>query len=228
MDTLADVPQSSLSGVARVLVHAGKLQAKAAEELVKGAKEKKISFVSSVIAAGAVAPADLAHTLSSALALPLLDLAAVDVQKLPKGVIDGTVVPWEVTLPLRVAELVNTHTTFSGNRSLYVSFFVFAMNKRKYESLPPDLKKVIDANSGPATSRWVGQVMDAGDAPGLEAAKKRGNAIVVLDAKETARWKAAAQEVTQAWIAEMKSKGIDGQALVDDARALIAKYAGPE
>jgi hypothetical protein len=69
--------------------------------------------------------------------------------------------------------------------------------------------------------------MDAGDAPGLEAAKKRGNAIVVLDAKETARWKAAAQEVTQAWIAEMKSKGIDGQALVDDARALIAKYAGP-
>jgi TRAP-type C4-dicarboxylate transport system substrate-binding protein len=146
---------------------------------------------------------------------------------LAKGVIDGTVVPWEVTLPLRVAELVNTHTSFSGNRSLYVSFFVFAMNKRKYESLPPDLKKVIDANSGPATSRWVGQVMDAGDAPGLEAAKKRGNAIVVLDAKETARWKAAAQEVTQAWIAEMKSKGIDGQALVDDARALIAKYAGP-
>lgn len=146
---------------------------------------------------------------------------------LAKGVIDGTVVPWEVTLPLRVAELVNTHTSFSGNRSLYVSFFVFAMNKRKYESLPPDLKKVIDANSGPATSRWVGQVMDAGDAPGLEAAKKRGNAIVVLDAKETARWKAAAQEVTQAWIAEMKSRGIDGQALVDDARALIAKYAGP-
>ena len=147
---------------------------------------------------------------------------------LSKGVIDGTVVPWEVTLPLRVAELVNTHTSFSGNRSLYVSFFVLAMNKRKYESLPPDLKKVIDANSGPATSKWVGQVMDAGDAPGLEAAKKRGNAIVVLDAKETARWKAAAQEVTQAWIAEMKSKGIDGQALVDDARALIAKYAGPE
>jgi type IV pilus assembly protein PilB len=89
VDTLADVPQSSLSGVARVLVHAGKLQAKAAEELVRGAKEKKISFVSSVISAGAVAPADLAHTLSSALALPLLDLAAVDVQKLPKGVIDG-------------------------------------------------------------------------------------------------------------------------------------------
>ncbi len=89
MDTLAEAPQSSLSGVARVLVHAGKLSAKTAEELVKGAKDKKSSFIASVIGAGAVAPADLAHTLSSALALPLLDLAAIDVQKLPKGVIDG-------------------------------------------------------------------------------------------------------------------------------------------
>lgn len=146
---------------------------------------------------------------------------------LAKGVIDGTVVPWEVTTPLRVAELVNTHTSFSGNRSLYVSFFFFIMNKAKYTSLSPDLKKVIDDNSGINTAKGVGQVMDAGDAPGLEIAKKRGNAIVVLDAKETARWKEAAQKVTEAWIAEMKSKGIDGQALVNDVRALVAKYAGP-
>ncbi len=148
-------------------------------------------------------------------------------EALSKGIIDGTVVPWEVTTPLRVAELVNTHTTFTGNRSLYVAFFVFAMNKAKYDSLPADLKKVIDDNSGPATSKWAGKVMDDGDVPGLAAAKARGNAIVALDATETARWKAAAQRVTDEWIAEMKTKGIDGQALVNDARAMIAKYAGP-
>src|SRR5436190_10956720 len=90
MDTLAaDVPHSSLSGVARVLVHAGKLNAKAAEDLVKGAKDKKTSFVASVIAAGAVSPSDLSHTLASALALPLLDLNAVDAQKLPRSIIDN-------------------------------------------------------------------------------------------------------------------------------------------
>ena len=51
---------------------------------------------------------------------------------------------------------------------------------------------------------------------------------MVLDAAETAnRWKAAAQRVTDEWIAEMKSKGVDGQALVNDVRALVAKYAGP-
>jgi type IV pilus assembly protein PilB len=89
VDTLADAPHSTLTGVARVLVHAGKLNAKTAEGLVRSAKEKRASFISSVIGAGAVSPSDLAHTLASALALPLLDLAAVDAQRLPKGVIDG-------------------------------------------------------------------------------------------------------------------------------------------
>jgi type IV pilus assembly protein PilB len=89
VDTLAEAPQSALSGVARVLVHAGKLNAKTAEDLVKTSKDKKASFVAAAIAAGAVSPSDLAHTLATALALPLLDLNAVDPQKLPKNVIDG-------------------------------------------------------------------------------------------------------------------------------------------
>lgn len=89
MDILTDAPQSALSGVARVLVHAGRLNSQKAEELVKSAKDKKTSFVSSVIAAGAVTSSDLAHTLAGALALPLLDLNAVDPTKLPRNIIDG-------------------------------------------------------------------------------------------------------------------------------------------
>ena len=145
---------------------------------------------------------------------------------LQKGVIDGTVVPWEVTTSLRVAELVNTHTLFSGNRSLYVTMFIFAMNKAKYDSLPPDLKKVIDANSGLEVSKWAGRVMDEGDVPGREAAVKRGNTLVTLDPAETARWRKAAEPLYDQWIAEMKGKGINGQLLIDDAKAMIAKYAG--
>jgi type IV pilus assembly protein PilB len=72
-----------------VLVHAGKLNPKTAEALVLTAKERRSSFVSAVIAAGAVSPADLAHTLSTALALPLLDLNAVDAERLPRGIIDN-------------------------------------------------------------------------------------------------------------------------------------------
>ena len=55
---------------------------------MRGAKERRVSFISAVITAGAVSPADLAHTLSNALALPVLDLNAVDVQRLPRNIID--------------------------------------------------------------------------------------------------------------------------------------------
>ena len=67
-----------------MLVHAGKLNPKTAEELVRTSRDKRTSFVASVIAAGSVSSADLAHTLSTALALPLLDLTAIDATKLPK------------------------------------------------------------------------------------------------------------------------------------------------
>ena len=87
--TLAEPPQSALSGVARMLVLAGKLNPKVAEDLARQAREKKISFVNSVIAAGVVSSVDLAHTLSSALALPLLDLNAMDPQRMPHNIIDS-------------------------------------------------------------------------------------------------------------------------------------------
>ena len=78
-----------LSGVARVLVHAGKLPAKQAEDLVRQSREKKISFVNALIGANLIAPSELAHTLSSALAVPLLDLNALDPQRLPHNIIDS-------------------------------------------------------------------------------------------------------------------------------------------
>ncbi|MGE5452518.1 MAG: type IV-A pilus assembly ATPase PilB [Acidobacteriota bacterium] len=88
-DSLAEPTPSTLTGVARVLVTAGKLDTKTAEDLSKAAKDQKKSFVSAVVASGAIKPSDLAHTLSKALAVPVLDLATVDIQRLPKGVIDN-------------------------------------------------------------------------------------------------------------------------------------------
>ena len=146
---------------------------------------------------------------------------------LAKGVIDGALVPWEVTAPLKIAELVNTHTGFSGNRSLCVGLFVTVMNTKKYESLPDDLRKVIDANAGLEASKWAGKVQNDGDAPGLEVAQKRGNTILALDPTETKRWRAAAEPAVDAWIKDMESKNIDGKALVADVRALIEKAIGP-
>jgi len=87
--TLVEPPSSALTGVARMLVHAGKLQPKAAEELARQAREKKQSFVTTAIGAGSVTSTDMAHTLHQALSIPLLDLDAMDMQRLPRDLIDG-------------------------------------------------------------------------------------------------------------------------------------------
>ncbi len=145
-------------------------------------------------------------------------------ESLSKGVIDATTIPWEVTPSLKVAELVKNHTGFSGKNGLYTQTFVFAMNKAAYDKMPDDLKKVIDANSGIETAAMMGRVMDEGDKIGLAIAQKAGNNIITLDEAETQRWKDTAAPLVEAWEAEMAGKGIDGKALVAEARALIEKH----
>lgn len=131
-----------------------------------------------------------------------------------------------MTPSLKVAELVKNHTGFSGKNGLYTQTFVFAMNKASYDKMPDDLKKVIDANSGIETAAMMGRVMDEGDKIGLAIAQKAGNNIITLDEAETQRWKDTAAPLVEAWEAEMAGKGIDGKALVAEARALIEKYSG--
>lgn len=146
-------------------------------------------------------------------------------EALSKGVITATTIPWEVTPALKVSELVENHTTFSGKNGLYTQTFVVAMNKDSYEALPDDLKKVIDDNSGMETAAFFGRVMDEGDDAGRAIAEKLGNNIIALDEAETQRWKDAAEPLIDAWAAEMDGKGKDGQALVEEARSLVEKHS---
>jgi TRAP-type C4-dicarboxylate transport system substrate-binding protein len=143
---------------------------------------------------------------------------------LSKGTIDGTTIPWEVTPALKVSELVKNHTTFAGKEGLYTQTFAFSMNKASYDKLPPDLKAVIDKNSGIETAAMFGRAMDEGDKAGRAIAEKAGNNIVALDLAETQRWRRTAATVETDWINEMKGKNIDGAKLVSEARSLIAKY----
>src|SRR5690606_37555089 len=96
-------------------------------------------------------------------------------EALSKGVIDGAVVPWEVTTALRIAELTDAHTDFAGDHALYTAAFVLAMNRARYDSLPDDLKAIIDANSGPEVSAMFGRIQQAADAAARDVAVQRGN-----------------------------------------------------
>ena len=144
---------------------------------------------------------------------------------LSKGVIDGTTIPWEVTGALKVPELVENHTEFDGN-ALYVLTFVLAMNKDRYDSLPADLQKVIDDNSGLEFSIFAGGTQSDADGPSRQAAVDRGNNIVTVSGADLDAWIEISQPIYAEWIADMETKGIDGQALIDEARALMDAYDG--
>ncbi len=144
-------------------------------------------------------------------------------EALSKGVIDGTTIPWEVTRALKVPELVQNHTEFTGPM-LYTITFVLVMNKDKFNDLPANLQKVMDDNSGMNFSVFAGGTQSDADGPSRQLAVDRGNNIITLDAAQSAVWAAAAAPVYDTWLAEMKDRGIDGQALIDQAKALMAAY----
>jgi len=144
-------------------------------------------------------------------------------EALSKGVVDGGVIPWQIVPSLKVNELAKGHTEIGGDRGLYNTFFIWAMNKDAYESLPDDLKAVIDANTGIEASAMAGRAMDIGDDQGLAATQAtEGSKIVTMAEGEVAKLRAIGEELTQAWIEDMNAKGLDGAAMVADARAMVA------
>ncbi|MEM9343825.1 MAG: TRAP transporter substrate-binding protein [Pseudomonadota bacterium] len=146
-------------------------------------------------------------------------------ESLSKGVIDGTTIPWEVTTALKVSELVDNHTEFEGP-ALYTLTFVLAMNKDAYAAMPEDLRAILDEKSGEEFSVFAGGTMQDFDAPARELAEDNGNNIVTVSGDDLAAWQEAVAPIYESWIADMESKGIDGQALIDQARALIDEYDG--
>ncbi|HZY18955.1 MAG TPA: type IV-A pilus assembly ATPase PilB [Ramlibacter sp.] len=88
---VSDAPSLALPGLARALVAAGKLGQKSAEELYRKAQAGRSSFIAELTGSGAVSAADLAHTMSSAFGAPLLDLQAIDVNRLPKNLLDAKI-----------------------------------------------------------------------------------------------------------------------------------------
>jgi TRAP-type C4-dicarboxylate transport system substrate-binding protein len=146
-------------------------------------------------------------------------------EALNRGVIDGCVIPWEVVPAVKVQELTKHHTeTDPTLPALYTSIFLFAMNSAKYRSLPEDLRKVIDANSGAELSALAGKIFHDADAPGRKLAEARGNQFYMIPAAELESWRKAAQRVADDWAKEMSGKGHDGMALIESARGLIRRH----
>lgn len=148
------------------------------------------------------------------------------VEALSKGVIDGLLAPWEVIPAMKINEIANFHVEVKDEqgRGMATSTLIYVMNKKKYDSLSPELKKVIDDNSGPESSAWMGRNISDADVVGRQKTVERGNKIVQMPPAEVAKLKSATENIVQEWIADMNSKGKDGQAIYNDATALVQKH----
>jgi TRAP-type C4-dicarboxylate transport system substrate-binding protein len=144
---------------------------------------------------------------------------------LSKGTINGCVIPWEVVPSVKVNELTKFHAEFDpAGGSLYTTTFVMAMNKAKYNSLAPDLKKIIDNNSGMATSAFLGRTQQGNDGIGRKTASDRGNTIYTVSVAEAQDFRRKARAVEVEWVEDMNKRGFDGKKLLDTARSLIEKH----
>lgn len=146
-------------------------------------------------------------------------------QMLSKGVIDGALLPYEIARPLKVHELVKYHSELAGPQPrLGTSVFLFAMNKKKYESLPADLKKVIDAHSGRHIAAWAGQNWDDIEKPGKDAAQKAGNHFPIMPVAEVERVRAVVKPEIEKFLKDLSGSGFDANAAYAEAEALVKKY----
>jgi TRAP-type C4-dicarboxylate transport system substrate-binding protein len=144
---------------------------------------------------------------------------------LSKGTINGCAIPWEVVPAVKVQELTKFHAEFDpAGGSLYTTTFIMTMNKAKYNSLSPDLKKVIDNNSGMATSAWMGKAQQANDIPGRKSAADRGNSIYTVSPVEAQEFRRKSRAVEIEWVQDMDKRGFDGKKLLETARNLIEKH----
>jgi TRAP-type C4-dicarboxylate transport system substrate-binding protein len=148
-------------------------------------------------------------------------------ESMSKSVIDGAMVPWEGVPPIKLQEIAKYHLDNApGAPKMSNSIFVIAMNQAKYDGLPPDLKQVLDANSGLEWSRQIGRVFDGTTEPAKKLARDNNGVLDVLSQAESERWQKATEPVVREWIGEVGAKGVNGQTLYDDARALIRRNGG--
>lgn len=128
-------------------------------------------------------------------------------QSLQKGVVEGAVFPMEAAKGWKLAEVTKYHITCRPI-TYSLGFFV-VMNKKKWDSLPPDVQKVIEK----INVEWAkkqGQAWDRIDVEGTAFAKKKGGVMIEIAPKEAAKWAKAVKPVQDFYLKQSKEKKVPG------------------
>ncbi|KFE33909.1 TRAP transporter substrate-binding protein [Thioclava atlantica] len=144
-------------------------------------------------------------------------------QALSKKVVDGALIPWEIIPALKLQQQTKYQIEGQNHWRLGTSIFQVSMNKAKWDSLPDDVKAAFRQASDEEWLKEVGKIWRTSDDNGIKAAEAAGNELITLSPEETQAFKDAMQPVVARWEKEVSAQGIDGAALVKEARDLTAE-----
>ena len=142
---------------------------------------------------------------------------------LSKGVIDGAMLPFEVIKAVKVDELLDYHIVLERPVSdrFHTQIFVIAMNRDRYESMPTDLRAVIDQNAGDDTARWLGALWSDAETTGLDLAASTGEIIRLPPDQVSLLREMVEEPVLSRWFEQIGKRGLDGPTLLAEARTLL-------
>ena len=136
---------------------------------------------------------------------------------LERQVVDGTVVPFEGLVIFKLNDLVK-YTTLTD---FYTVTMAVLMNKRKWNSLPDDVKKVIDANSGQVMSDWCGKAYDTAEGPMRDIAVKSGDELIKLPDADMQKLHDLTMPLRAEWVKSMDERGLAGQQVLNGALGFL-------
>ncbi|RKL67073.1 hypothetical protein CR203_11195 [Salipaludibacillus neizhouensis] len=134
-----------------------------------------------------------------------------------RGVIDGGVLPVAAIADFNIYDVVDYVTIGNFNTSL---FYVF-MNQSSWDSISPEDQKIIEGLSGEQMARQSGEAFDTQREDAYDKSIEEGIEFYELEEAELARFREASEVVTERWLGDMEAKGVDGQAIIDEAHKLM-------
>ncbi|MBI5262419.1 MAG: TRAP transporter substrate-binding protein [Bradyrhizobium sp.] len=138
-----------------------------------------------------------------------------------RGVADGVTFPWGSLLLFGIDKV----TKYDMEAPLYVTTFVFVINKDKYNQMSDRQKKAIDDNCTVEMAGQVGEHWGKFEDAGIEKIKAQSDHDVYkLTAEQTAAWKKAAEPLVKTWSDGVKKSGVDADAALADLKASLKKY----
>ena len=144
-------------------------------------------------------------------------------EALNKGVVDGTPLPYTAIGSFRLFDVTKYHTELHVTNAT----FGLIMNQNKYDDLPNNAQACIDKYSGHAFGDWASNLIDNQNAKMKnEVSKREGHEIIIPSADVIAEYKKILAPIESDWLAEMKGKGLDGDAVLRRAKQIITAVDG--